>query len=568
MLTGLPSVGSALGLTVRVEGVSGEQEKNVLAYLEIYQAKGEKDITLQRIELLHARAAQQIEEALLPFGFFRPKILSSLKQSGRGSSAEWSAHYVIDPGPPIRLAAVDYRITGEGAGDKAFAREFPLQPGDLLDQRLYEERKTELLESAAERGYLKPELLASEIVIDRDAYQASIKLHFDTGPKYYLGEIRFEQDELDPEFLASYLNVKPGEPYNVEKILRLQGNLLGTDYFRQVEITPLLDESRDNRVPVDIFTSPNPNNKYRFGVGFATDYGPRVTLDWNIRRVNRRGHKGIAKLLLSPGLQEVSGEYRIPIQNPSSDYISIKPEYIGYDTESRQGDVYQLLFAHSTGLNEWRRTLGVDLKFENYEVADDRDNTRELVPYVSWSRTKTNNPIFTTRGKREKLVLLGSGEGLVSTASYLQLQASGKWIRGLGQDYRILARADLGATLANDVLDLSGSRRFFAGGDVSIRGFGLDETGPTNRSGEVVGGRYLAVGSLELERRVDRKWSVAAFVDGGNALDPDYDNHLAMGAGIGVRWLSPIGQIRLDLASALSEDGNPWRFHIVIGPDL
>jgi len=84
----------------------------------------------------------------------------------------------------------------------------------------------------------------------------------------------------------------------------------------------------------------------------------------------------------------------------------------------------------------------------------------------------------------------------------------------------------------------------------------------------VVGGRYLAVGSLELERRIVDKWSMALFTDLGNAYDPDFSNELAVGAGMGLRWRSPLGQIRVDVASALSKEGNPLRLHVVIGPDL
>ena len=420
-----------------------------------------------------------------------------------------------------------------------------------------------------QQGYLQAEMLISEIRVDLEAYEAAILLHFNTGPRHYFGEVEFEQGVMNPKFLRRYLNFGPADPYNLDRLLKLQGTLLGTDYFRQVEINPLMDQvTPERRVPLRISLMPNARNKYRFGVGYATDFGPRVTVDWNIRRIGAFGHKGEVSLLLSPGLKELSGEYRVPLQRPASDYFSLRPQFVDYDTASREGQFFQFQLEHSVAGKHWRRTLGLDFRHEEYEVAKDAENVTELVPNVSWARTLTDNPVFTRHGKREKFTLLGAVEGLLSDASYLQGRFSGKWIWSFGAGNRFLARADLGATLAEDLLDLTGSRRFFAGGDNSIRGYALDELGPVNEMDEVVGGRYLAVGSVELEREVRDKWSLALFVDLGNAYDPDYENELAVGAGFGVRWRSPLGQIRVDLASALTQEGEPLRLHVIIGPDL
>src|SRR5690606_9543527 len=119
-------------------------------------------------------------------------------------------------------------------------------------------------------------------------------------------------------------------------------------------------------------------------------------------------------------------------------------------------------------------------------------------------------------------------------------------------------------TRIDEFSELPASLRFFAGGDQSVRGYRYNSLGPTDASGEVIGGRKLLVGSLEYEHRIRGGWSAAVFYDAGNALE-DYGDSLARGAGFGVRWLSPIGQVRIDLASALSEDGNPWRLHLNIG---
>jgi translocation and assembly module TamA len=118
------------------------------------------------------------------------------------------------------------------------------------------------------------------------------------------------------------------------------------------------------------------------------------------------------------------------------------------------------------------------------------------------------------------------------------------------------------------VEELPPSKRFYTGGDNTIRGFSFEELGPRDEAGEVIGGRYLAVGSLEIERRLGGGWSLALFVDGGNAYDPDFEAEAAYAAGLGVRWHSPVGPVRLDLARGDYLDEQAWRLHLVVGPEL
>ena len=225
----------------------------------------------------------------------------------------------------------------------------------------------------------------------------------------------------------------------------------------------------------------------------------------------------------------------------------------------------------------WRRTAGIDYQFEDYEINETgSEQVNELVPNISWSKTVSDDPIYTTNGYRLKYVLLGAVEGVTSNATYLSGGISAKYIRGFADKYRFITRTDLGATFANSVDDLPASRRFYAGGDSSIRGWGFDALGPNDPvTDQTVGGRYLAVGSLELEREITGPWSAAVFTDFGNAFDPDYEQQFEQSVGVGLRWRSPIGQVRFDVAFALTKDEGddkygfpPTRLHLVIGPDL
>lgn len=560
----------AVALEVRVEGLEGERRDNVLALLDIYRER-EEDLSEERLRALHRRAPEQIRTALAPFGLYRVEVSAALTEPTRPDGT-WSAAYRVDPGEPVRIGRIDYRRTGPGAESGTIPKTFPMQVGDVLRHAEYERAKEQIRTATAQEGYLDAQVTLRRVLIDVAAYEAIIEYHLETGPQYFLGPVRFDQDLLEDRLLARYVTFDPGDPYNQDKLLELQARLLGTEYFDKVEIVPNKDEAgADRLVPIEVVATRNKANKFRFGLGFATDVGPRATLEWRRRYLNRWGHKVRTEIQISEPFQTLEADYRIPIGNPTRDYIIIRPELSAFDTASREGDLFVLQVAHSVVTpGGWRRTAGIDYRYEDSTVASlDAEQYNELVPNISWAKTVTDNPIYTTNGYRLKYTVQGAVEGLVSEASYLSGSVRFKWIKSFAEDYRLITRTDLGATWAESVFDLPASRRFFAGGDNSVRGWGLDVLGPRDReTNKAVGGRYLAVGSLELERRIKGDWSGAVFTDFGNAFDPDFENEVNVGAGLGLRWRSPIGQIRMDLAFALNKEQPAARLHLVIGPDL
>ncbi len=558
---------AALDVEVDIHGLSESAlEDNVEAYLSVLQEQKREGLTESRLRLLHKQADEEIRQALRPFGYFRPKISAKLEKVGDG----YRADYRIEAGPAVRLAEVDVRLIGEGEDDPGLRMAFPLAEGDPLDQTAYENGKTALQSLAVEQGYLKAKYEVRELKVDLDAYTAGIRLHLDTGPHYRFGEIRFFQDQLDEAFLRRYLDFGQGDPFSHARLLALQSKLINSEYFSKVEVRILRNQAKDRQVPIEVRLSPNKRNRYRAGFGLSTDTGPRITLDWKRRFIGRQGHNMLTELRLSAPRSKLSTEYIIPLQRPDQDSLSFGGSFDFYDTDSRSGISALLNASHSIDLGEgWRRTLGLSYSYEDYTVGDQDDNAFLLVPSVKWDYLNSDGRDFILRGQRLELRLEGAWEPLLSSTSYLQAYARDKFIRGFGDgQWRVLARGELGATLAGEVTDLPGSKRFFAGGDNSVRGFGLDEIGPQDDLGEVVGGRFLAVGSLELERRIQGKWSGAVFFDVGNAFDPDLDNRLEYGAGVGVRWLSPVGPIRVDAAAGLSADETQFQLHIVVGPEL
>ena len=187
---------------------------------------------------------------------------------------------------------------------------------------------------------------------------------------------------------------------------------------------------------------------------------------------------------------------------------------------------------------------------------------------MRWTRTTADDELYPTRGAKYAVEVRGAAETLISDTSFIRATVAAHWIRALPIRSRIHLRAAFGGTWVDDFFELPPSERFFTGGDTTIRGYEFEELGPEDDAGEVIGGTYLGIMSFEYEQAVTQNWSGAAFIDAGNAFGgKGSSTGIRLGIGLGIRWRSPVGPIRADLAHPI--DGNQTiRFHLRIGPDL
>jgi translocation and assembly module TamA len=556
----------ALDLVVKVDGLEKKLEHNVLAYLSVEQERQRESLNEARLRLLHDKAEEEIKAALRPFGYFKPTVTASMSKTEEG----FSVSYKVNPGAAVKFSDVDFKLFGEGADDPQLKKRFPILVGEVLDQTRYEQVKQQMLAAVIESGYLDARYIEHELRVDLQDYSASIKLYLETGMRLRFGEVRMHQDILNPEYLARFIPFNSGEPFSQEAILKLQADLIDTEYFKQVEVVTRRDQRTGDRVPIDVNLKRNKRNRYRIGLGYSTDTGPRLTLDWKNRRRGENGHRIHSKLQISQPVSTLSTEYIVPLMRPMVDFVTFGASLEHHNSDTNRGDRALLSATHSISLDRgWRRSLGLEYSYEDFELGEQEDSSRLLVPSISWLRIKSDKKAYIQRGKRLELRLEGASQSLLSSTDYVQLYAAAKFIRGIGEgDWRVLNRFELGATWADKLTDLPPSKRFFAGGDNTVRGFGYQDLGPRDENDEVIGGRFFAVGNVELERRIVGKWSGAMFLDVGNAYDPDHDRATAYGIGIGARWRSPVGPVRIDIAHGGVDEERGWRIHIVMGPEL
>jgi translocation and assembly module TamA len=546
---------------VKIEGIDGELRDNVKKYLTLELQKSFEALSDERIRKLHGRALTEIREALQPFGYYRPSVDGDLAFE----DGQWIAHYRIDKGPAIRVNRVDVQVRGAAERDRQFRRllaEFPLVPGMRLRHALYEQGKDALMQLATERGYFDAEYETSEIRIDLENYTAEVVIHFASGERYRFGELRFNAPEFSHEFLRRYATFEPGEPYSFNQMLDLQSALTDSDYFSSVEVKTATDPENPQVVPVEVDAVARERSKYTMGFGYGTDTGLRATFGLERRRLNRYGHRWRTDLKVSEIGDSLTARYIVPLQHPQTDQFSIAAGREDQWLEDFASTKYLLSASISRLDNDWQKTMFLNYEYdEEFRIGGERGSSRLVMPGINWTRIHADDRIYTTHGTRILLEVRGGSELLGSTASFLQGRVNLKFVRKLLDWGRVLVRGDGGYTKVLNFEELPPSVRFLTGGDFSVRGYQYNSLGPT------AGGTHLLVGSAEYEQLLTENWSAAVFYDVGNAMD-DFAEPLAAGAGLGMRYRSPIGLIRVDLARRLDDKGDARLVHISIGPDL
>jgi translocation and assembly module TamA len=573
---------------INISGASENLRENINAHVGSLDARCNSN--LRALNQLLPALRRDIDRAAQALGYYNlnqqlqfTEALATIPDSANGTPDVnnpnnncWQLDITVVPGEPVRFGDINIEITDADARSMFMAvlATLPIRRGQTLDHSQYERLKSMLSSHAVENGFFAARFVRSELNIDLRNNLAMVDIAFEPGERYRFGSVSISPlDELSNGFLSRFLTFEPGDNYSSDDLLKLRQHYNDSQYFNQVAVTPLVTQALGQEVPVNIELEMRARRAYSIGAGVSTDNGPRLRLNYEDRYINRRGHRLNADLALSTLQQEPSLSYVIPLTDPVNDSLRFSTGFQRQDTDSYITSTYRVgVTWRSVVWNNWLQNIFVNYQSEKAEltnVTEARMNiqtrTNSTISGINWARTRTDDPIYPTSGWRLFVQASGAHETLLSDITFAQFYGSAKLIQSIGPG-RLLLRTEVATTVADELLDLPISVRFFTGGDQSVRGYQYQELGATNADGGVVGGKHLLVGSVEYDIRVRGGWSVAAFVDSGNSFRDFGNMALKESAGLGIRWLSPIGPIRFDVAKGL-DDGS-LRFHITMGPDL
>ena len=573
-------------IALQLDGVDGALRDAVAAGLEL-SAYADRDVTAAQARRLYEHAEAQARKALEPYGYYAVEVKGELRENGDAFTAILHVH----AGEPVRIGAIDVRVDGDAEGQnevrKAIAGFQPAK-GMPLDHAAYEKSKATVQAALFGSGYLDAELVTHQVEVTRATATADIHLAWKAGPRYRLGATTFEGAQFPDAFLQRYVPWNEGDFYTQGQVLSLQQRLIDADYFAIVQVEPDVEHAAEGTVPIKVVLAPAKRTIYTGGVFVGTDTGPGVRGGIERRWLNRRGHKMKTEAIVATRLKTASALYQIPLAGPDNHSLSFGANFRDENTDTSTARTFGLAATDSRIWHGWTRSLSAKFLTGDFKVANIEGDTTLLYPEISLARKRADDPSFVRDGWSLTVAARAGKKGLVSDTSFEQASADAKWIRGLGDNGRFIARGSLGATKVDDFDRLPPELRFFAGGDRSIRGYGFQTIGPplpdelvpqalaycaahpkSDCQDLVVGGKNIAVASAEYEYYFKPNWGVATFVDTGDAFTSFGSYRQKIGVGIGARWRSPVGMVRVDLGFPVRDDANHGvELHIVIGPDL
>jgi translocation and assembly module TamA len=435
-----------------------------------------------------------------------------------------------------------------------------------------------------------------------------------------MGTIEFEQDAVRSGILELLPRFSEGQAYDAWLLEKFRMDVWRTGYFDNVEI---IEERRleetPPRVNLVVRADRRVPNTYQGSLGFGTDSGIRAQVLWSRYLLSERGDRfdmGLgwqqkfneyafrssyqaprattarefwtADLLINRKRQDVS----VKESDTSQDYIDLTSNdvtdysvkgglLIVRDFERGYQQIFETWYAQylyetiSTDLQGIERNLAPG---QQEDLSRFGENISALAFGVNWDWPYMRGTGFRTIGHHERAWITVSNEAWGSGKDFNQVYISSNWNRMLGDRWKLLLRGEIGYTdafvedvelelpdrvLKLSVTDLPNLYRFKAGGSRSVRGYSFESL-----SNNGLGSNNIVTASAELEFKLRPDWSLAAFVDTGNAFN-DWGNYeLRTGAGVGVRWYSIAGPLRLDFAQGLDLPGDPWRIHFTIGTPL
>lgn len=550
-------------LRVQVEPANGALKRNIEGYIG---SLGERDAeALQRVRRVAENQAEKASQAL---GYYHAQITSTVSE---GATPRLTLR--IQPGEPVRLRNVVVRIEGPAAQLRDFhpTNDPKLRTGAQLNHGRYDAAKRDIQNQASRYGFFAGRFSQQRLTIDPDKGVADIELVYLSGPRYQLGAVDFLGDSpFDEQLLQRMVPFPADTPYDSMLIAELYQALRSSGYFESVQVDANPSSAAAEQIPVQVQLQARKPRSMGLGLGFSTDVGPRGRANWTRHWANPKGHSYGAEVELSAPRQNIGLWYDVPLDPPLTDKLRVAGGYQAEELADTDSNSRLLTFGpewHSQLANGWQRVVSLKGRHEQYDLGDDAGTSTLLMPGISYSYLRSDSQIDPNHGYRLQVDLAGAANGLLSDANVLHANVQLKGLTTLFKRHRLLGRVQLGGTESDGFAQVPPSLRFFAGGDQSVRGYDYQSLSPENNQGDKVGGRYLFTTSLEYQYSLTERWRLASFVDQGNTFNSLQIPSLKSAVGVGVRWVSPLGPLRLDLAHPLDDQGG-IRLHFSMGPEL
>lgn len=463
--------------------------------------------------------------------------------------------FEVEPGPLYRLRDIQLEV------DPPTPELRTPRPGELgltvggaaAAQRVLD-AEAELLELVESQGFPLAELGEREAIVDHDADAMDLTLTLRPGPRARFGEIRIEGlENVEEDYARNRLPWEPGELITPERLEEGRQALIGTQLFSTARIRLGREAGADQRLPVVVEVTQRKQRSITVGARFRTDEGPGGSIGWQHRNLFGGGERLELSLDASGIGYFLSAEYREPDVWVRDQTLVAAAQASTEDTDAYTSDSLGGSLGFERILEPGTiASLGVAYRFADVEQDGDSERFGLLSLPAGLSIDQSNDLLNPTAGYRLSLNNEPFVDTLGSGVVFNKLRLDhARYLQVLDEPEIILAgRAALGTLFGASRDAVPADERFYAGGGGSVRGFGFQLAGPLDEDDDPVGGRSLLELSGEVRLRFTETMGGVVFVDAGSAFAsilPDLDPSPRVAAGVGVRYFSPLGPVRLDI---------------------
>lgn len=550
--------------------------------LAVWQPLPTLDPVSLRTDLEHLRRLYESR------GYYDARVTADLTLPESGTAVDVVVS--IAEGEPVRVTRVDVTLTGDPlspADERGIRTDLPLEAGDVFTEERYERTAAVLRTFYRNLSYARVDV-QRRARVDVEQHTVAVAYQVASGPPSVFGEVTFTGNTRTAEaVLRRELAFRGGEPFQESLLERTRTNLVALNLFRSVRID---EQPGDAVVALTITVVEAPQHEVRFGVGYDTEELVRGIAAW--RDYDFLG--GARQLGVTARASFLRRDIIADFIQPHWPTLGTRTRLLLLQQQDDE-DAYTLTRSRAGPRLEWQPFRAIttfvfyrgeydSLGNVNQAIRDSR-KLSVLAPPNAWLSglglgfdwNETDDPIDPRKGWLASTIFEPVGGALGGDVSFVRGVSELRLYEPLGHRFFVASRARIGAAAPTDgSKDLPLYERFYAGGIGSIRGYDRYAVGPRVEDvlgyggRDPIGGRSLIELSLEIRRALTKNLDLAIFADGGqvsrSTLTYPLDS-LSYGSGIGVRYRTPVGPIRVDLAFPVApRNGDPpFQVHVGVG---
>ncbi|MET4697737.1 translocation and assembly module TamA [Constrictibacter sp. MBR-5] len=563
--------GRAIPYDVDIDGVEGDLDGLLRESAELITLKDNPPLTMARLRARAEGDVATFERVLRSRGYYASKIAIDIDDKARPVDIDID----VTPGPQYRLDryALDYK-GGAPDGVPKEPADIGIELGTPAESSKVVDAQARLLTRLGETGYPLAEVTDREAIVDHDKKALLVTLKIDPGTRASYGQVKVQGlNRTEEGYVQRLVDLRRGSTWDQRQVETARTRLAGTGLFESVAIDRADEAGPDGQLPLTVRLSERAPRTIGGSLTYGSSEGAAAEVYWEHRNLSGRNEKLRFTGTVAELEQGVAASFRKPNwrrldQDLLADAEAKRTTYDAYDEMT----INSSIGASRKWGGVWTGTVATGLEYSI--IDDDGEKEKFLLASLpaSLARDTTDSLLDPTRGSRLAFTVtpyVGTGErdlaflaATIGGSSYYRIDEEGRFVAA--------GRAKLGSLVGAGTEDIPATKRFYAGGGGSVRGYAFQAAGPLDDDDDPVGGRSLIEIGAEMRIKITESIGIVPFIDGGSVFDDPYPTNfsdLLWAAGLGGRYYTALGPIRLDVAFPLNgrDSDDFFQFYVSIG---